>query len=367
MDSITHLAFGAALGHLVAGRRLGRRALALGALAATVPDFDNIVLFGGDAFAEWHHHRGFTHSVFFGLVLGLVLGWLFWRHANRVRPYEPDGADDALPVWIALFLACLLTHPLLDVFTVYGTQLLAPFSGMRFAISGIAIIDPFYTLPLIGAALAAIARPDTAFARGLGLLALAFSAIWQLYGTAQNMRVERMARDQLAAEGVALADVRVYTTIFQPWLRRIVVDEPAGARVAFASPLQKGAVAWTCFVRPAHPAFAELAATPQGRLLDWFASGETWPALAADGTRARLTDRRYGAPGATAQGWWGIEAPLDAAGQVAQTPTRLSIPRPLDWPTVRALYAAAFGRPGPLFPQAADAASAAATCAATRR
>jgi inner membrane protein len=367
VDSITHLAFGACLGHAIAGRRLGRKALAIGAVAATIPDFDNLALLWGDALTEWRHHRGFTHSIFFAALAGPVLGWLCWRRANRIRPYEPEGGHDAAGTWIALFTACLATHPLLDVFTIYGTQLLAPFSDARFAIPGIAIIDPFYTLLLLAAAAALVARPNSRIAGAFAIAALFGSFVWQLYGTALNAQAERIARDQLAAEDAAPVDVRAYTTIFQPWLRRVVVDEPAGARVAFVSPLQRGAIAWICFTRVRHPAFAELAATPEGRLFDWFAAGDTWPVLADDGARVRLTDRRYGAPGATAQGWWGIEAPVGVDGHLAGPPVRFGLPRPLEWPVVRALFEAALGRANALFPQAADAQTAARACAATRR
>jgi inner membrane protein len=50
---------------------------------------------------------------------------------------------------IGLFTAGLLSHDLLDTFTVYGIGLLEPFSGYRFATSNIFVADPFYTLPLL--------------------------------------------------------------------------------------------------------------------------------------------------------------------------------------------------------------------------
>ena len=370
MDSFTHLAVGACVGYAVAGPRLGRKALAFGALAASLPDIDTIVLAGGDAWAEWHHHRGFTHSVFFAGTAGPVLGWLVWRYHNQGRPFEPAGGHDALGAWIALFLACLFSHPLLDVFTIYGTQLLAPLSEARFAISGIGIIDPFYTIAPLLAALLAVAQPKRLLSRIAAILALLVSSAYLLYGAAQNSAVELRARDQLAAEGAAQADVRVYTTIFQPWLRRIVVDEPAGARVAFATSGQKGAIAWTCFTRAGDAdAVAVLRAAPEGRLFDWFASGDIWPlvAPASDGSRVvRLTDRRYGAPGPTLQGWWGIEARVAADGRVLQAPQRIALPRGPLGPLLGELAAASLGTPTALFPQAKDAAEAAETCARDR-
>ncbi|MBI3506394.1 MAG: metal-dependent hydrolase [Proteobacteria bacterium] len=371
MDSFTHLAVGACVGHAVAGPRLGRRALAFGALAATIPDLDTVLQAGAGAWAwaEWQHHRGFTHSLFFGVLAGPALGWIAWSYHNRQRPFEPGGGHDALGAWITLFVACLLTHPLLDVFTIYGTQLLAPLSDARFAVAGIGIIDPFYTLAPLLAALLAFAQPARLRSRIAVFAALFVSSGYLLYGVVQNRQVEAQARGQLAREGAAPVEVRVYTTIFQPWLRRIVVDEAAGARVAFASPLQKGAIAWTCFARAADPAIEALRATPEGRLLDWFASGEIWPlvAPASDGSRVvRLTDRRYGAPGPTAQGWWGIEARVGADGRILDAPRRVDLPRGPLGPLIGELVAASLGTPTALFPQAIDAAQAADACARTR-
>jgi len=370
LDSFTHLAVGACVGYAVAGPRPGRKALAFGALAASIPDADTLVLAGSDMWAEWHHHRGVTHSLFFAGAVGPALGWLVWRYHNQGRPFEPEGGHDALGAWITLFLACLFSHPLLDVFTIYGTQLLAPFSEARFAISGLGIIDPFYTIVPLLAALLAVCQPKRARSRVATLLALLVSSAYLFYAVGQNAAVERRARGQLAGEGAASVDVRVYTTIFQPWLRRIVVDEPAGARVAFATADQKGAIAWTCFARASDgAAIAALRATPEGRLLDWFASGDLWPlvAPASDSSSVvRLTDRRYGAPGATLQGWWGIEARIGADGKIAEPPYRIALPRGPLGPLVGELAAAALGAPTPLFPQAKDAAEAADACARDR-
>ena len=53
--------------------------------------------------------------------------------------------------WVAMWLA-LVTHPLLDTMTVYGTQLALPFSDWPFGVGSVFIIDPLYTLPLLAGA-----------------------------------------------------------------------------------------------------------------------------------------------------------------------------------------------------------------------
>jgi inner membrane protein len=367
LDSLSQAALGAAIGYAVGGKRLGRAALAAGAIAGTIPDLDTFALLPFDDFAAWTHHRGVTHSLMFGLVLGPALGWAVWRWNRYRRPFEPAGEDDALADWVKIFTLGLVTHPLLDWFTIYGTQLLAPFSNTRFALPGLGIIDPGYTLPLLIAIVCALARPTAAWTRLAVLGALTASTLYLFYGVAQNKAVETMAHAQLEREGVATAQVRVFTTIFQPWLRRITVDEPEGVRVGYASPFQRAAIAWTCFARPRDPAIDAVLATREGRILHWFADGHVWAIVVpgGDGTKVvRLTDRRYGVPGPTIQGWWGIEARVAADGRMVERPVKIDLPR--DVSRVGELFVAAWGRPTELFAHAKDATEAARACAATR-
>src|SRR5690606_6885702 len=72
--------------------------------------------------------------------LSVLLTWL-WR---RWRPSTDYGAGRLfLTLWLVL-----VTHPLLDAMTSYGTQLLWPLKPTPTAWSSLFIIDPFYTLPL---------------------------------------------------------------------------------------------------------------------------------------------------------------------------------------------------------------------------
>ena len=74
MDSLTQLLLGAGVGYVIAGRQLGRRALALGAFAGTLPDLDSIPLsLFNDDYLMLKHHRGITHSLVF--VCSFRLSW----------------------------------------------------------------------------------------------------------------------------------------------------------------------------------------------------------------------------------------------------------------------------------------------------
>ena len=140
MDSITQAALGAAVGGAVLGKRLGRKAIVIGALLGTLPDLD-VALDYGDAIANVTEHRGFSHSLFVLTGLATLLAVLCARFA--------PARDISLGRWWCFFTLILVTHPLLDSLTTYGTQLLWPLDAPPAAWPIVFIIDPFYTLPLL--------------------------------------------------------------------------------------------------------------------------------------------------------------------------------------------------------------------------
>ncbi len=345
MDTFTQIVLGAAVGQATARKTLGRSALALGAAGGLIPDLDVLVVGPLGSLAEWQYHRGVTHSLFFGPVVGPILGYAMWRIYRRWWPQSRCAAPTALGPIIAVLVLALVTHPLLDLFTIYGTQLLAPFSNARFAIPAVPIIDPVYTLVLLaGVAVGLLSRMGVR-AHAAAAAALTLSSAYLFYGWAQNQAAEAEARRQLAAHGVTVGTVRAYTTIFQPWLRRVVAQDGDGVRIGFVSTWAPAEIAWTCLRRPHDPAVAAATATPAAQVLAWFADGQIWPQLRRDDTGrtvVRLTDLRYGAPGATVAGWWGVDVVIGPDGQPIDA-ARIAIPRTISGNAVAVVFRAAFG------------------------
>ena len=141
MDSLTQIVLGAAVAEVVAGKKLGNRALLWGAIGGTIPDLDVIGAFFMGEVEYVNFHRGFSHSLVFGFLVAPVLGWLLSK--------SPWSQGQSFWLWTQLFFWCIFTHPLLDSFTSYGTQLFLPFSDYRVELNTIFIIDPAYTLPML--------------------------------------------------------------------------------------------------------------------------------------------------------------------------------------------------------------------------
>ena len=147
MDSLTQIVLGAACGEIVLGKKIGNRALLFGAIGGTIPDLDVFVgrfLYGNEIQAM-AFHRGFMHSILFAVLTCFVFGWITYKLYNSSKRMGTTTLKD----WIYLFFLSIFTHPILDCFTPYGTQLFAPFSEYRVAFNTISVVDPLYTIPFL--------------------------------------------------------------------------------------------------------------------------------------------------------------------------------------------------------------------------
>jgi len=306
MDPLTQGLLGASFGQAFYGRTLGRRALVWGALVGMAPDLD-VVANPVSPMAEWLWHRGPTHALWFGPILGPTLGFLLWKwKGGRFRD------------WAGLCAVALFTHPLLDAFTTYGTQLFAPFSRQRFAWDAVAIVDPLYSLALALALAFGLWRgASTRAARRAAWLGLALSSAYVGRGLLVNQRAEAIARAQLVAEGVSGAHVSAYPTLFQLPFRRIVARSGAEVHVGWLSVLAPRPIVWERFEAAGGPLVEAARGTEEARVLEWFAMGEATPRVepTADGTVVEFDDLRYGFPGRPRDGLWGVRVRLDAAGR----------------------------------------------------
>ena len=245
------------------------------------------------------------------------------------RQADPDGRRQlSALIWVVLL--GLFTHPLLDLMTPYGTQLLAPFSDHRFAFNAMAIIDPLYTLPLLIAGLLGLIWPERRRrAVRAAALALLLSNAFLAYSWWWNHRVEEIADAQLTANGVRGIEVTAYPTIFQTFLRRIVAVSDDRVRVGFHTPFNDVPIRWRGYRPAAHPLILQFDDSPEGQLLRWFAMDQVAHIVTATagGDLLQAYDIRYGLPGDPRQGLWGIRVLYGGDGAVLEPARRFSIDR----------------------------------------
>ena len=302
MDPVSQATFGALVAHAGAGRQLGVRALAVGAGAGALPDIDVLFSIGGDYFDALVSHRGITHSVFFAPVVGPLLGWAAWRIEGR-------GDGGRLRLWMLALTAALWSHPILDVMTPYGTQLLLPFSNARFAIDAMPIIDPAFTLILLVGAIAVWRRPTR---RVVPAAALALSFGYIGYAWTLNEAAVSTARRQLAAAQVEPVQVAAFPTVLQIHWRRVVARTPDDVRAGFVSTWRPCPIEWGVAPRPAPDAVAAWRDTREGRIFDWFTLG--WVLHWRTPTSIHAADLRYGFTADPRVSVFTAQAEVDASG-----------------------------------------------------
>jgi inner membrane protein len=248
-------------------------------------------------------------------------------------------------MWLAVI--ALMTPPIIDAFTSYGTQLLYPLTTTRFAINAMPIIDPIYSLALVAALLVGIfARNRARLAQDAAAAALIFISAYTLVAWAINDQVEAIARSEIDGP----AEVTAYPTLFQPVLRRVVVEVPGAVLVGFHSVLGSGPIQWKRFEREESPSIQAVAETREGRILRWFSMDNVyWQVEAGNqGTLVRGLDYRYGLPGRTVLGFWGIEATVGPDGKVRGDVTVFQPPRDTSSAAWRDLWSRILGN-GPAF------------------
>lgn len=194
MDSVTQAVLGASVAGVCAPAGHRRKALLVGAALGTLPDLD-VVIDYGDPVSNFTYHRGFSHSLFVLAPFAILL-WLALR-----RWWTP--VSEAPLRWFAAVFLALVTHPLLDAHTVYGTQLWWPLTVPPTMWSTLFIIDPLYTLPLLVGVLAAARWP--AAPRGTRALraGVMLSVLYIGWSWTAKLLVEGQAREALADLGLA--------------------------------------------------------------------------------------------------------------------------------------------------------------------
>lgn len=231
MDSLSQMALGAAVTVAVMGRHHPvLRAAAWGALVGTLPDLDALIDHG-DPVRNMTLHRAETHALFWLLLATPLI-------AIAINGLQRDFSRYGR--WCLAVGLTLLTHPLLDVMTVYGTRLALPFTDTPYGVGSIFIIDPLYTLPLLVAVVVAV-RGAPLRARRVATWGLVLSSAYLLWGGVAQQQIRAVAETSLEAQGLAYERLLVTPTAFNSVLWRVVAVGPDTYHEGFRSLLDPSA------------------------------------------------------------------------------------------------------------------------------
>jgi inner membrane protein len=256
MDTVTHIVLGAAIGEILAGEKLGKRALLIGALAGNLPDIDFVASFWLDSARDVWFHRGITHSLLFVGVISLLLAWAARRlyrsgRAGRLaglagRSGSASRSGRIVPMtfrqWWLFFGIQMLVHIFIDAFNAYGTGWFEPFNSYRVTFNVLFVADPLYSCWL-GVAFVAllILRRDSTARKRWARFGLVLSSIYLCFCLVNKWRIDRVVEGQLRQQAIRYDRFFTTPTPLNSLLWYVVAadskgDEYTGYRSVFDAP-----------------------------------------------------------------------------------------------------------------------------------
>lgn len=265
MDSLTQFTLGAAVSALCLGKTLGpRKAAILGGILGTLPDLDVFLPFDNpvDSFVL---HRGWTHSLFVHAIATPVIGEILVRSVKALK-------DHRTMVWLTVFL-CLSTHAIIDAMTIYGTRLFWPIYSDPVGVGSIFIVDPLYTLPLLGVVIWALVRKNWSSRLEIGLkTALVVSTAYMGLGLALQANAQSRAKIIFADAGINTSNILAIANPFSTVWKVIGLEEDRyhNLYLSLFDDDQNARI----YTHPRHPELvACLGGTDAFEKLKWFSRG----------------------------------------------------------------------------------------------
>lgn len=232
MDSLTHVVLGAVTGDLLAGKKLGKKAMFWGALINSLPDIDVGCMAYMTVPDGLIAHRGFTHSFAFAILLAPLLAFAIGRlYKNSPLNFRQ---------WSLFFFIQLSLHCIIDSFTAYGTALAEPFSHQRYALHILFVADPLFTLPWLVAFFALLILKPLSFKRKhWSRMALLVTGFYLLFVGFSKVQATRVLHNNLVVMKNTSGDHYTTPTPFNSILWYITIKQDSGMLTSHYSLLDR--------------------------------------------------------------------------------------------------------------------------------
>ncbi len=228
MDSLTHIAIGACIGDLFLGKKLGKRAMLYGAIAASLPDIDFIASFWLNTTDDLLAHRGFTHSILFAVIATVLLSLIFRKpHSSLGIPFK---------TWVLFLGTEILLHIFLDAFNAYGVGWLEPFNHTRISFHVIFVADPFFSIwPALASVFLLLIKRNHIRRKVIAVTGLLFSALYLMYCVTNKLRIDNTTRYSLIHQEIHYKRYFATPTSFNNWLWYVVAETDSGYDIGYRS------------------------------------------------------------------------------------------------------------------------------------
>jgi len=235
VDSITHIVLGGCIGEVVAGKKIGKKAIIIGAAAQSLPDIDVVASLWLSPASDLLAHRGFTHSILFALLASTVLGWAAtrWLKASEIT----------LKHWSIFFGLEIVTHLFLDAFNAYGTGWFEPFSHIRVSFNMLFVADPFLSAPVaIGFLFLLLVSITNTKRNTVAWLTIVWCGTYLTYAGINKAVVDSIVRENLTEQKISYEGYFSTPTPLNSWLWYVVASNDSGNYISYRSVFDRGRV-----------------------------------------------------------------------------------------------------------------------------
>ena len=178
------------------GKKLGKRAMIIGAIVNTFPDIDFLASLWLSPADNVLAHRGFTHSILCMVLLTLLFCWV----AMRLDKQQVVSRAK----WFSFFLVQLGIHLFVDAFNAYGVGWFIPFDDIRISFHTLFVVDPFYSSILIVVSILLLLYPiKNKYRIRMATLGLSISALFLVYALINKSIVSSEVKDLLKKQKIS--------------------------------------------------------------------------------------------------------------------------------------------------------------------
>ncbi|MEX0966314.1 MAG: metal-dependent hydrolase [Bacteroidia bacterium] len=284
MDSITQIALGAAVGEAALGRKVGNKAVLWGAVAGTIPDLDVIPGQFLSTLQELEFHRGASHSIVFSVIMAPILGYLVYRlHKNSGASWRG---------WTLLFFLSLITHPVLDCLTTWGTQFFWPLD-YRVDLKSISVIDPLYTLPLLITTIWLMFKSRSGRGRRvLNVIGISLSSFYLIFTLGNKAMIHQIFEEELERQNISYNRFDTRPTLFNNILWTSNVEADSGYYLGYYSFLDPDESIHFRYIHKNEELLGEVENEPKVKRL--LKITQDWYTLEKEGELLLVNDLRFG-------------------------------------------------------------------------
>jgi len=220
------------MGEAFAGKTVGRKAVVWGILAQSIPDIDFIAASWLNTTSDLLAHRGFTHSVLFGIIVALIMATL----ANRWhRPHNISFGR-----WMFFFSAAILSHIFIDAFNNYGVGWFEPFNHYRISFNTIYVADPFFSIaPGIAFIMLLVLKQRNKKRQFWWKFGLGISAVYLCYCIINKTIINYDVKKLLAKQHIPYTKYFTTPAPLQNWLWFVVAGNDSNYYVGYRSVFDK--------------------------------------------------------------------------------------------------------------------------------